>query len=75
MTFSVVLEPEPDGGFFVYVPVLPEVHTQGRTFEEAVARARDAIELAVLYRSENGEEIPPSDGDALLVRVTLTPAA
>ena len=36
--FTVVLEPEEDGGFTVRVPSLPEIVTYGETEEEACLR-------------------------------------
>ena len=37
--FSVILEPQPVGGFTVLVPALPEVITEGDTEDEALAMA------------------------------------
>jgi predicted RNase H-like HicB family nuclease len=61
--YTVVLEPgDPDeGGFVVSVPALPEAHTQGDSLEEALANAREVIELCILSRREHGEDIPSSD--------------
>ena len=39
-TFTVVLEPAEEGGFVVTVPALPEVGTQGETYDEAMANVR-----------------------------------
>ena len=58
ITYPVVLEPQPEGGFTVTVPALPEVVTEGDTEVEALAMARDAIELAIEVRIEHGEEVP-----------------
>ena len=56
--FTVHLHPEPEGGFTVRVPALPEVVTCGDTYEEAMVNAREAIEAIIeLYRDE-GWEIP-----------------
>jgi len=57
--FTVVLEPLAEGGFLVLVPALPEVATFGGTEADALAMAEDAIRLAVDYRQERGEPIPP----------------
>jgi predicted RNase H-like HicB family nuclease len=46
-TFTVVLEPAEEGGFIVTVPALPELGTQGDTYDEAMANAREAIELVI----------------------------
>ena len=39
-SFSVVLEPQPDGGFSVLVPALPEVVTEGDDEQEALNMRR-----------------------------------
>lgn len=65
-TYTITLRPEPEGGFTVRVPALPEIVTTREDVEEALAMAKDAIELVLLSRRERGEEIP--DGDATLVR-------
>ena len=57
-TYTVILEPAEEGGFVVHVPALPEVVTQGEDEAEALAMAKDAIELALEERLAEGEEIP-----------------
>lgn len=57
-TFSVILEPQPEGGFTVFVPALPEIVTEGDTEEEALAMAKDAIRLVLADRVARGEDIP-----------------
>jgi len=57
-TYTVILEPAEEGGFVVHVPALPEVVTEGDTEDEALAMAKEAIELAVEYRLSQGEEVP-----------------
>ena len=56
--FTVNLHPQPEGGYTVLVPALPEVVTQGDTREEAMANAREAIELVLEMYREEGWEIP-----------------
>jgi antitoxin HicB len=73
-TYTVTLRPEPEGGFTVRVPALPEIVTHGEDEAQALAMAKEAIELALTSRSERGEEIP--DSDALVVRsVSVSVAA
>ena len=55
--YSVVLEPAEEGGFIVHVPALPEVCTEGDTEAEALAMAKDAIELVIASRIERGEPV------------------
>jgi len=47
-----VLEPQPEGGYLVTSPVLPELITEGDTAREALANASDALE-AVLEMYED----------------------
>jgi antitoxin HicB len=69
-SFSVILEPQPDGGFTVLVPVLPEVVTEGDTEGQALSNAEEAIRAVLAYRRAQGLTIPP---DALpeIRRVTV----
>lgn len=74
-TYSVILEPMEEGGFLVVVPALPEVVTGGDTEQEALAMAREAIELVLESRRERGEEIPVETGKAQLREVTISLSA
>jgi antitoxin HicB len=56
-TYTIILEPDADGGFVVHVPALLEVCTQGETETDALANAREAIELAVEERISAGEHV------------------
>jgi antitoxin HicB len=47
LRFSVILEPQEDGGFTVLVPALPEVVTEGDSEEEALANAREGIQAVL----------------------------
>jgi len=69
-TFTVVLEPAEEGGFIVTVPALPELGTQGDTYDEAMANVREAIELVIEDRRARGEPIP-ADVKPQLDRVTV----
>jgi len=69
-SFSLVLEPQEDGGFTVLVPALPEVITEGDTEVEALANAEEAIRAVLAYRREHGLAIP-SDAPPEVRRVTV----
>lgn len=45
MKLKVVLEPQEEGGYTVYVPSLHGCISQGETYEEALANIKEAIEL------------------------------
>lgn len=76
--YRVILAPEPDtSAYNVIVPAFPTAHTWGATIAEALANAREVIELEIEDRGERGESLPPSDVDTLVLEtVTVTvPAA
>jgi predicted RNase H-like HicB family nuclease len=71
-TYTITLRPEPEGGFTVRVPALPEIVTYGEDEREALAMAKDAIELCLTSHAERGEEIPESDAVVVhSVRVSI----
>ena len=57
-SFSVILEPQEEGGFTVLVPALPEVVTEGDTEQEALANAEEAIRAILSYRRDHGIAVP-----------------
>ncbi|HEY7066031.1 MAG TPA: type II toxin-antitoxin system HicB family antitoxin [Chloroflexota bacterium] len=71
-SYSVVLIPDPDeGGFTVRVPALPGCITEGDTLEEALANARDAIQIYLEDLEACGEPIPEERGELQLARVEV----
>jgi antitoxin HicB len=50
--------PQPEGGFTVTSPVLPELLTEGDTLEKARANARDALAAVVELYAEQGRTLP-----------------
>jgi antitoxin HicB len=57
--YTIVLQPDPeDGGYTITVPALPGIVTQGETLEEAIAMARDAIQLHIEALIADGEPVP-----------------
>jgi antitoxin HicB len=50
--------PQPEGGYTVTSPVLPELLTEGDTLEEAHANVGDAFEAVVELYSEQGRPLP-----------------
>ncbi|HEX9534702.1 MAG TPA: type II toxin-antitoxin system HicB family antitoxin [Stellaceae bacterium] len=72
--FTVVLEPEEEGGFTVRVPSLPEIVTYGKDEAEALAMAEDAIRL-VLEDSLSRDEPLPNGEPPRIREVMVTLAA
>jgi antitoxin HicB len=55
-----VFTPQPEGGYTVTSPVLPELLTEGETLEEANANVRDAFDAVAELYAEQGRSLPES---------------
>lgn len=53
-----LLSPQPEGGFTVTSPLLPELITEGDSVDEALANVRDALAAVVETYQELGRELP-----------------
>ena len=62
MKYTVILEPGEDGYIIVNVPALPGCITQGKTREEALKNAREAIEAYLGSLKKHNEPIPQDTG-------------
>ena len=47
LTYRVLLNPEPEGGYTASVPTLPGCITYGETVDEAILMAKEAVELYI----------------------------
>lgn len=56
--FTVILEPEEDGGYSVHCPALPGCSSQGDTLEEALSNIKEAILGVLEVRREERMPIP-----------------
>lgn len=56
--YTIILEPESDGGYHVYCPALRGCHSQGDTLDEATENIREAIEAYIESMQAHGEPIP-----------------
>lgn len=61
-----VFEPQAEGGYHVYAPELPGLHTQGESLGEATENAREALALYVDGLREDGRSLEMG-----IVRLTL----
>jgi predicted RNase H-like HicB family nuclease len=57
-TYTVKMEMAKEGGYVVTVPALPGCHTQGRTYEEAEANAKEAILGFIELLEKIGRPVP-----------------
>ncbi len=56
--YTVILSPEPEGGFTVTVPALPGCVTHGDDLASAKRNAREAIECHLASMLKHGDRIP-----------------
>ena len=55
-----VLEPQPEGGYTVTSPVLPELITEGDTIPECLVNVEDAFAVVMEIYEDEGRQLPPS---------------
>ena len=53
-----ILTPQPEGGFTVTSPLLPELITEGDTVEEVLENVRDAFEAVIEAYNDLGKTLP-----------------
>ena len=58
VALKVVIEPQEEGGYTVYVPSLPGCISQGETIEEALKNIKEAIELYLEPDEDELLEVP-----------------
>ena len=72
MRFSVVLLPDAEEeGYTITVPQLPGCVSEADTLDEALAMARDAIEVHLGGFLDEGEELPEESAPAILLYVDV----
>ena len=70
LSYRITLRKEPEGGYTVLVPALPGCVTYGKTVEEAIEMARDAINGYIESLIDDGEAIPVEE-DLIECRLTV----
>lgn len=58
MIVPLVLEPQPEGGYTVTSPLLPELVTEGDTVEECLVNAEDALQAVIETYEDHGWRLP-----------------
>ena len=75
--FTIIIERQPEGEYWVTVPALPGCFTEGSTLEEARVMATDAIRAYCASLIQHGEPIPVEDTQSQYIShlaVELEPA-
>ena len=58
VTYTAVLTPGEGGFICAQIAEIPEAISQGATTDEAKANVREALELALAWRRDEGEPLP-----------------
>ena len=61
LNYKILLKKEPEGGLTVFTPSLPGCITYGDTLDEAIEKAKEAIELYIESLKAHGEETPTEE--------------
>lgn len=72
MTFNytIIMEPEAEGGYHVFCPTLPGCHSFGDTIEEAKDNIKEAMEVYIESLKKSGEPVP-QESDILIGEIKL----
>jgi len=54
-----LLSPQPEGGFTVTSPLLPELVTEGDSIDDAMVNVRDALAAVIEAYHDLGRPLPP----------------
>ena len=66
MKFTVVLEPQEEGGYTVYVPSLKGCISEGDTKEEALHNIKEAVEI---YLEADVNELVEYQGEKIVLTI------
>jgi antitoxin HicB len=71
LRYKIMIRKEEDGTYTVIVPSLPGCLTFGRTVEEALAMAKEAIEGFIACMIARGEEVPVESDDTMICTIAV----
>lgn len=71
LTYTVIFERDPEGGYVSFVPMLPGCMSQGDTFEQAQENIKDAIQGYISVLKEDGDEIPVESAEHVSAMVAV----
>ncbi len=73
-SYTVVLHPEPRGGFSAHVPAFPGIKARGEDEQHTLHSVRVAIEAAIADRLASGGQVPAGDGTYMRTVTVPVPA-
>lgn len=68
--YAALILPQPDGGFTVTFPDIPEAITEGGDRDEALSNAAEVLTMCLEQRLKDSESIPPASAFAGGVWIT-----
>ncbi len=71
MKYTVVLLPDPDGGYTAVVPALPGCVSEGEFVAETLDMVSEAISLYLESAKAHGEEVPTEEKGVLVGTVDV----
>lgn len=69
LNYNAIFQKEDEGGYSVWVPLLPGCASQGETFEEALEGIKEAISL---YLEDENKEETPDINSQFMVPVSIS---
>jgi len=69
LKFTVILEPEADGGYSVHCPALAGCVSQGSSRKEALKNILEAIPLVLAVMEEKGVSIPTETPEVIVAEI------
>ncbi|MCL4464828.1 MAG: type II toxin-antitoxin system HicB family antitoxin [Chloroflexi bacterium] len=75
LRYTIILHPDPEGGYAVEVPTLPGCYTQGKTVAQCIERAQEAIVGHIACLREMGEPVPVETEHAQAIVIDVDSAA
>ncbi len=70
-SFTVVIEPCEEGGYFATCPALPGCHVQGETYEETLSELKAAIQAMIEDYRYDGDEVHYGEISITTVKVAV----
>ena len=66
LSYTVIYQAVPEGGYIAFVPSLPGCHTQGESLEEAEKNIKEAVQVYLeslnIHKEKAPQEIPVLQG-------------
>ncbi len=69
LKYTVILEPEADGGYSIHCPALIGCHSQGNTIDESLTNIKGAILLVIELLRDKGKYAPKETPEIVMEEI------